>query len=179
MRNTKYKIRSNSPLLKLKGTKFFIYSFTHLLICSLLLSSCDENVVMDSQQNIKSDKWDYADAKTFTAEITDTVQHYNIAVSLRHGFNFEWRNLWVKIETTFPDGKQYERRVNLVLSGPDGVWHADILGDNCDILIPIQDNAFFPKVGKYSFKISQDMRVNPLNYVKSVGIRIEKYSAAK
>ncbi len=159
--------------------KFFIYPFTYLLICSLLLSSCDEKVVMESHQNIAGNQWDYADAKIFTAEIKDTVQHYNIAVSLRHGFNFEWRNLWVKIETTFPDGKQYERRVNLVLSGPDGVWHGEVLGDNCDILIPIQDNAFFPQLGKYSFKITQDMRVNPLGYVKSVGMRIEKYSAPK
>ncbi len=167
------------PNSKFQIGRFFIYSFTCLVICGLLFSSCDKNVVMESQQNVVNNKWDYADAKTFTAEITDTVQHYNIAVSLRHGFNFEWRNVWVKIETTFPDGKTYERRVNLVLSGPDGVWNADILGDNCDILIPIQDNAFFPQVGKYSFKISQDMRVNPLGYVKTVGMRIEKYSTPK
>ncbi len=160
-------------------SKFFIYSFTCLLVCSLLFSSCDKKVVMESHQNIVNDKWDYADAKVFTAGITDTVQHYNIGVSLRHGFNFEWRNLWVKIETTFPDGNKYEKRVNLVLSNADGVWHGEVLGDNCDILIPIQDNAFFPQTGKYSFKISQDMRVNPLDYVKSVGMRIEKYSATK
>jgi hypothetical protein len=85
----------------------------------------------------------------------------------------------VNIETTFPDGKKYDRRVNLLLSDADGVWHGDILGDNCDILIPIQDNAFFPELGKYSFKISQDMRVNPLGCVKSVGMRIEKYTAPK
>ena len=158
----------------MRVSKFFIYSFTHLLICSLLLSSCDENVVMESHQNMESSKWDYADAKTFTAEIKDTVQHYNIAVSLRHGFNFEWRNLWVKIETTFPDGKQYERRVNLVLSGPDGVWHGEVLGDNCDIQVPIQQNAFFPLTGKYTFKITQDMRANPLPYIKNVGMRVEQ-----
>lgn len=163
----------------LKVSKLLVYSFVCLLICSLLFSSCDKNVVMEAHQSIVSDKWDYTDVKIFTAEITDTVQHYNIAVSMRHGFNFEWRNVWVNIETTFPDGNKFEKRVNLVLSDADGVWHGDILGDNCDILIPIQDNAFFPQVGKYSFKISQDMRVNPLNYVKSVGLRIEKYAAAK
>ena len=87
--------------------------------------------------------------------------------------------MWVKIETTFPDGKKYERRVNLLLSDADGVWHGDILGDNCDIIIPIQANAFFPELGKYSFRISQDMRANPLSYVKTVGMRIEKYTAQK
>ncbi len=152
--------------------KPFIYILTNLFIC-LLLVSCDKNVVMESQQYFVNDKWDYADAKTFTAEIKDTVQHYNIYISARHGFNFEWRNMWVKIETTFPDGRQFEKRVNLVLSEPNGEWHGDVLGDNCDIQIPIQERAYFPQLGKYTFKLSQDMRVNPLNYMKAIGLRIE------
>ena len=142
------------------------------------LTSCKDDVVLEQNQQIENYQWDYADAKTFTAEIKDTVQHYNIYVSTRHGFNFEWRNLWVNIETTFPDGRQFDRRVNLVLSEPDGTWNGDCLGDNCDMLIPIQDNAFFPQIGKYTFKISQYMRVNPMKYVKSIGMRIEKTKAA-
>jgi|ERR1043165_1964409 gliding motility-associated lipoprotein GldH len=155
------------------------FGFCLVLLSSIIFSSCDKSRVMEKQEQIKDYTWDYADAKTFTADIADTVQHYNIYVSLRHSFNFEWRNMWVKIETTFPDGKVRERRVNLLLSESDGVWHSNCTGDNCDILIPIQENAFFPEVGKYTFKISQDMRVNPLSYVKSIGMRIEKYNAAK
>ncbi|MFN8321566.1 MAG: gliding motility lipoprotein GldH [Chitinophagales bacterium] len=141
------------------------------------LTACKQDVVLEQNQQIANYQWDYADAKTFTADIKDTVQHYNIYVSTRHGFNFEWRNLWVNIETTFPDGRQFDRRVNLVLSEPDGTWYGDCLGDNCDMLIPIQNNAFFPQIGKYTFKISQDMRVNPMKYVKSIGVRIEKTKA--
>ena len=142
------------------------------------LTACKQDVVLEQNQQIANYQWDYADAKTFTADIKDTVQHYNIYVSTRHGFNFEWRNLWVNIETTFPDGRQFDRRVNLVLSEPDGTWYGDCLGDNCDMLIPIQNNAFFPQIGKYTFKISQDMRVNPLGFVKSIGMRIEKNAEA-
>lgn len=143
------------------------------------LSSCDKNRIAEDNQQIANYKWEYADAKTFTAGITDTVQHYNIYVNIRHAFNFDWRNVWVKIETTFPDGKVYERRVNLVLSEPDGHWYGDCLGDNCDMQVPIQMNAFFPEAGTYTFKITQDMRVTPLNLVKSVGMRIEKSATTK
>lgn len=134
---------------------------------------------MENYKNITNNKWDYADTKIFTVEISDTVQRYDIYVSLRHGFNFEWRNMWVKIETTFPDGKEYERRVNLILANADGEWQSDCLGDNCDILMPIQANAFFSKKGKYTFKISQDMRVNPLGFVKSFGMKITKSETQK
>ncbi len=153
--------------------------FVLAVVTMLLLTACNSDAVMEEQQQIKEHKWDYADTKTFTANITDTVQHYNIYVSVRHGFNFEWRNMWVKIETTFPDGKTYERRVNLLLAEADGVWHGECLGDNCDMLIPIQDNAFFPQTGKYTFKVSQDMRVNPLPFVKTIGMRLEKYQTPK
>jgi gliding motility-associated lipoprotein GldH len=159
-----------------RPASFPICVFISLLICSML-TSCDKNVVMESHQSFLNEKWDYSDAKTFTAEIQDTVQHYNIYVTLRHGFNFEWRNLWVKIETTFPDGRKFEKRVNLVLSEANGEWFGDVLGDNCDITIPIQQNAYFPELGKYSFKLTQDMRENPLSYVKSVGMRLEKAKA--
>lgn len=154
--------------------------FKHLLFYTIgvlcfAVSSCTNNAVMERNEPIKDYNWQYSDAKTFTAAIADTNQHYNIYVSARHGFNYEWRNLWVKIETTFPDGRQFERRVNLILSEPDGEWNGDCLGDNCDIMIPIQENAFFPLTGTYTFKLSQDMRVNPIGFVKSIGMRIEKY----
>lgn len=161
------------------STKFFISSFTHLLIFILFLSSCDKSAVMEKNEIIKNDSWNYADSKTFVTEIADTAINYNLYINLRHSFNFEWRNLWVKIETTFPDGRQFEKRVNLVLSEPDGQWHGDCLGDNCDIQTAIQQNAFFPVAGKYTFKISQDMRVSPLGFVKSIGMRVEKYAQPK
>ena len=56
----------------------------------------------------------------------------------------------------------------------DGHWFGDCLGDNCDIQVSIQQNAFFPLTGKYTFKITQDMRVNPLPYIKDVGMRVEQ-----
>lgn len=159
--------------------KFFIYSLAPLLFCLFLLSSCDKNAVFEKNEVILNDEWQYSDSKTFVAEITDTTTNYNLAINLRHAFNFEWKNVWIKIETTFPDGRQFEKRVNLILSESDGEWDGQCLGDNCDIQIPIQQNAFFPEVGKYTFKISQDMRVNPLGFVKSVGMRVEKYNAPK
>lgn len=140
----------------------------------LLLSSCDKSRVMEENQDVQDYQWNYSDTKVFAAEIQDTTTQYNIYVNLRHAFQFEWRNLWVNIETTFPNGKVYERRVNLLLSEPDGHWYGDCLGDNCDLQVSIQQNAFFPLPGKYTFKITQDMRVNPLPYIKSVGMRVEQ-----
>lgn len=156
--------------------KKFQYVFVFCIaMAGLLLSGCDKTTLMEKNQDIKDYLWVYDDVKIFSVEIPDTIQRYNIYVYLRHSFEFEWRNAWVKIETTFPDGRKFERRVNLVLSEADGEWKGDCLGDNCDMKVLIQENAFFPTKGIYTFKIAQDMRTNPLPFVKSVGMRVEKY----
>jgi gliding motility-associated lipoprotein GldH len=153
-----------------KGFRYGIF----VLLAALTFTSCDKARVFEENQQITDYKWKYEDAKTFVAEIKDTTQHYNLYINVRHSFQFDWRNAWVKITTTFPDGKSFDKRVNLVLSEPDGRWLGDCLGDNCDMQVQIQQNAIFPKPGKYTFKIAQDMRVNPLVAVKSVGMRIER-----
>jgi len=146
---------------------------------ALLLTACDRTVVTEENTPVKDYNWDYADVKTFTANITDTSLTYNIYVNVRHSFQFEWRNMWVNIETVFPDSTTFSKRVNLPLSEADGHWHGDCLGDNCDAQVLIQRNAFFPQPGQYTFKLTQDMRVNPLGKVKSVGFRIEKNTPEK
>ena len=148
-----------------------------LFFSMMALASCDKQVLMEENQSIKDFNWAYEDVKTFTADIADTAITYNISVNIRHSFQFDWRNVWVNIETVFPDGHKFTKRVNLLLSEPDGHWYAKCLGDNCDLQVPIQQNAYFPQPGEYTFRIWQDMRVNPLPRIKSIGLRIEKYKA--
>ncbi|MBL7777234.1 MAG: gliding motility lipoprotein GldH [Chitinophagales bacterium] len=143
-------------------------------VLSLTLNSCDKSVIKEENQTVDGNQWSYDNPKLFAVTITDTTQHCNIYINIRHSFQFEWRNMWVNIETTFPDSTVYSKRVNLPMSEPDGVWYGKCLGDNCDLQVPIQQNAVFPQMGTYTFKIKQDMRANPIGYVKSVGMRIEK-----
>jgi gliding motility-associated lipoprotein GldH len=138
------------------------------------LSSCDPNRVYEQNIDVDKELWGYEDIKKFEVDIQDTAIRYNIGVNLRHSFQFEWRNVYVQIETKLPDGKILEKRVNLLLSEADGKWHGKCYGDNCFIYIPIQSNFVFPNKGKYTFRIKQDMRQNPLKYIKFVGLRVEK-----
>lgn len=154
-------------------------SFLFLVFVGISLVGCNKHRLIDETQLVENQQWNYADAKSFDVEIADTTQTYSIYINLRHSFQFEWRNLWVNITTTFPNGKEYTKRINLLLSEPDGHWYGDCLGDNCDMRIAIQQKALFPLPGKYTFKIAQDMRQNPINYVKSVGLCIEPTKEAQ
>jgi len=153
----------------------FILS-TAALLC---MSSCDSNRLYETNTPVANEKWTYDDAKTFSFDVKDTAAHYNIYINLRHSFQFEWRNIYVDVTTGLPDGKKMNKRVNLPLSEADGKWYGSCLGDNCDIPVLIQENAKFPMTGKYTFTIKQDMRVNPLEKLKSVGLRVEKAAPPK
>lgn len=140
----------------------------------MLLSSCDSNRFFEDNQAVKEESWEYSDTKKFTIDVSDTTTHYNILINLRHSFAFDWRNVYVKVGTEFPDGHKTESRVNLLLSEPDGRWYARCIGDNCFIGIPIKEDIMFPQKGKYTFTIQQDMRQNPLPKIRYVGLRIER-----
>lgn len=158
-------------------TKKKYISFFQVCIVLMLLfatTGCKQGVILDKNNTIPGEAWDYSNKQTFEAAIEDTAVRYDLYVNIRHSFHFEWRNLWVNIETVFPDGKKIDRRVNLLLSEADGQWFGDCTNDQCFIEIPIQENAIFPQTGNYKFAITQDMRVNPLKYINSVGMRVEK-----
>lgn len=149
---------------------FWLFAF----IAILLLNSCNQTVVVDKNNLLKNELWNYEQHQDFEVPIEDTTIHYNIYINIRHSFHFEWRNLWVEVNTQFPSGKKLSKRVNLALSEADGKWFGDCSSDDCFIQIPIQENALFPEKGNYTFSISQDMRVNPLRNIRNVGLKVEK-----
>ncbi|MFN8309520.1 MAG: gliding motility lipoprotein GldH [Chitinophagales bacterium] len=140
----------------------------------MLFTSCDRHRLYETNIPVKGEQWDYSDVKSFSFEVKDTSKAYNLFINVRHSFEFEWRNMYVQIATQFPDGKKMQKRVNLPLSEADGKWFGDCFGDNCDVPVMIQHDAHFPAVGTYTFSIAQDMRVNPLNRIKAVGLRVEE-----
>lgn len=150
-----------------------------LFFIAVLLNSCNSDVVFDQNIPVENENWNYEQAKKFKVEITDTALRYNIYVNIRHSFHFEWRNLWVNIDTEFPNGKKISKRVNLLLSEADGKWFGDCSSDNCFIQIPIQENVIFPQKGTYNFVITQDMRENPLRNIRNVGMKVEKATLLK
>jgi gliding motility-associated lipoprotein GldH len=148
--------------------------FVGILLVVALLQSCDSSQLIDENREINNYNWSYIDTQKFEIDVTDTVSKYNLYVNVRHSFYFDWRNIYVKINTTLPNDTSFVRRVNLPLSEADGKWFGNCFGENCSVQIPIQKGAKLPMKGKYKFEIVQDMRENPLHKIKAIGLRVEK-----
>ena len=150
------------------------YAFFAMAFCTLLLfAACDKNGVFEDNVEMPNRSWSHASPVLLHPEVGNVEQKHNIYVNLRHTNDYPYENLWVKINTVFPSGKHISSDVNLPLADKAGNWHGSGLGEVINAQIPIQSNAILPDTGKYTFEIIQNMRIDPLPEILSVGLRLE------
>jgi len=149
------------------------FRFAFLFLTLLAFSACDKNRVFEKNREIKDYTWDSKSKAAFTFDIQDTAVLYNIYVNVRHADFYQFSNLWLMVRTTFPDGKQLSKRIEIPLSNADGAWYGEGLGDIWDASHLIQQGAYFNKAGKYTFELEHNMRKDPLPGIMAIGLRVE------
>jgi len=87
-----------------------------LLIAIIGLWSCNPNRVYEKNIDIKDNVWDKDVKTSYTVDIEDTTQHYDVYVNIRHTTFYQFSNLWIMIYTTFPDGKRLTQRIEIHVS---------------------------------------------------------------
>ena len=146
-------------------------------MCAIVAAGCrDVSSLNTFEKHVVIPGYDWKDSyrPAFSFRITDTTARYNIEITLRHTGDYPFSNLWVVISSAFEGTRPVARRVELPLADKQGRWLATGMDNIFLHRIPIQRNARFDKAGTYHFSIEQNMRVNPLPDVMSVGLRVEK-----
>ncbi|QQS30946.1 MAG: gliding motility lipoprotein GldH [Sphingobacteriales bacterium] len=143
-------------------------------ITTLQFFGCSTNTVFEKNIKLAEGTWKYENIPVFEPEISDTVSRYNLYLNLRHSNDYAFSNMWVKVHTTLPSGKKMESRVELPLADKSGKWFGKDSGSIINQQVSIQSNAIMPELGKYKFELEQNMRVDALTEVISVGLTIEK-----
>lgn len=158
-------------LTTLKRNHLTYFGILFLLLC---IGACEENRVYEKNISIEKYTWDSKVVPTFTVDIPDTSALYNIYVNVRHIDLYPFQNIWLQVDTQFPDGTHTNRRIEIILANDEGKWYGEGLGDIWDFRSLIQENAFFNTPGTYTFTLTQNMREDPLPGIMAVGLRVEK-----
>ncbi|HEX5552023.1 MAG TPA: gliding motility lipoprotein GldH [Chitinophagaceae bacterium] len=148
-------------------------------LAAITLCSCDHLGRLDVYQKnipVPGYQWHYSFHPSFEVLITDTAARYNIAVTVRHTGAYAFSNLWLLVTTGYAGQKPRTQRVELPLADRQGKWLGSGMDGIYEHRIPIQQNARFDKKGTYHFSFEQNMRIDPLANVMSVGLRVEKIS---
>lgn len=164
----------NKLAIRASKSIFFI-----AIVCFCL--SCDSNAIYKSYVDMKDTNWYVKNVPAFTFEVKDETIPYNIYLLVRNASQYPYNNLYVTRYIYGPDGKILSNRLEEVMlfNEKTGKPLGEGLGDIYDNKVISSRNFMFPKKGKYTIKLKQYMRQDPLPYVMSIGVSVEKPIAPK
>lgn len=145
-----------------------------ILTMLFLLAACNGNVVFTDSQPVRDNIWNVHDVLKFPAPVTDTINSNNVTFIIRTGSSYPFRNIYLFVNTTSPDGQSITDTLHYYLADEQGKWFGKGFGDIHELTLPYKSNVFFPVKGTYTFAVNHGMRIIDLKGVYDFGIRIEK-----
>lgn len=149
--------------------------FLFISLFSILIVSCGKIDLFEKQVQIPSQQWFYNNIPQFTIHIDDTSSLYNVYLVLRHTDLYNYNNIWLRVGSKAPGDSMHFQNINLLLASDSKGWEGTGTDDIFEVRKSISPGPVsFKTPGDYTFSIGQIMRENPLRYILSVGIRVEK-----
>ncbi|MDD5569544.1 MAG: gliding motility lipoprotein GldH [Bacteroidales bacterium] len=151
--------------------------FKNIFIISIaffLFYSCDKNRVFEDIKEIPEGTWNRKNKISFEINVTDTTSMNNIYINIRNKGSYIYRNIYMFMNTVYPDNKLSTDTFVCVLANDKGRWLGKGIGDLWFNRMLFKKNLVFPKKGKYIFRFEQAMRDEDLTGITDIGIRIEK-----
>lgn len=149
-------------------------TFFSLLILLAGTAACDTTGIYNETRDIENEVWAFEAPVNFYAEVNDTVNLHDIVVNLRTGKTYDYSNLWLFVDFTYPNGNAFTDTIECPLAYPDGRWVGSSGPGYINTAVIIKKDMIFPVSGKYNINIRHGMRDDSLHEIKTVGLRIQK-----
>jgi gliding motility-associated lipoprotein GldH len=163
-------IKEKTENLMVKG----IHNILFVLVIGFSLGSCGRNVVFTDSEAMPGKKWELANIPVFQVPIDDTISSNNIRFTIRTGSSYPYRNIFLFVNTTSPEGRSITDTLEYNLADESGKWLGKGFGDIHELNLPYKSAVFFPVKGSYLISVRHGMRVEDLKGVYDFGIRVEK-----
>ena len=136
--------------------------------------------MFDTYQTIPNG-WDIKEPITFVIEEPDTIQQYDLFITLRNTNEYQYNNLFLITELNFPNGKQFIDTLEYAMAAPDGSWLGKGFNDVKESKLWYREGVRFRESGNYTLNISHAVRKNgnvqgdqQLKGITEVGVRVER-----
>jgi gliding motility-associated lipoprotein GldH len=143
----------------------------------ILATNCSrsKNVLFTDSAVMPGSTWSLSDNPDFRIIVDDTTTRTNVFFNIRTGSNYPFRNIWLFVTAISPDGKtSITDTLQYDLADEKGRWYGKGFGNIHELKLPYRQNVFFPVKGTYHFKIQHGMRMENLNGIYDIGVRVEK-----
>jgi gliding motility-associated lipoprotein GldH len=145
-----------------------------LLFPVLFLISCSSDTVYDNNKSIPDNVWKSGQIIRFDVDLEDTVNIHKFYLNIRHKTDYRYANIFLFINSTFPDGTEARDTLECILADPSGKWLGKGISNIRDNQILLRRGLRFPQKGTYIFEFEQAMREPELEGIMDVGLRIAR-----
>lgn len=145
-----------------------------LITMAIGLFSCGDPLILDSFHELPEEGWAYDRVITDSAEILDSTHYYQFYANFRVSSDYPYRELYLRIGITYPDGSERSEVALLPVTDKAGKWLGSGIGSTLTYQVPIKGKRVMDQVGMYHFRIQQESRNELLEHVRSVGLHIRK-----
>lgn len=150
-----------------------------IVVMSALLAACQPAPEHVFVREIPKAEWPADKAFEGSFEIDDTLTSYHFFITLRNTADYPYSNLYLFLNTEFPNGRTARDTVECILADRTGRW----LGSGNGFIVDhevisnqvmYQYNKKFPLKGTYKLSLEHAMRTDTLREIMDIGIRVEK-----
>jgi gliding motility-associated lipoprotein GldH len=136
--------------------------------------SCSHQTFYASDVDIPKTGWQSKEAALFSPEIIDTLQSYNLLLSVSNSDLYRYSNLWLFVRTKSPDGFTHKDTLNIPLAEESGKWFGKKQDDQWNFQFYFKKQIRFPKTGRYTFEIQHGMRDLNLQGINKLSFELVK-----
>ena len=144
------------------------------IIIIFLLTSCNSDMIYTDSVAMPQQTWSLSDIVDFTTPVNDTTSTSDVYFTIRTGSEYPYRNIFLFVTTTSPDGNKMTDTLEYYLADEKGNWFGRGPGDVHELNLPYRSMVFFPRKGNYNFTIRHGMRIGDLKGVYDIGINIRE-----
>ncbi len=154
-----------------------------LFVCmaSVVLASCNDNLVYSDFRPIKNGKWQMDTPVNFEFSELDSTANYNMFINVRNDETYPFSNLFLITEFEYPDGNTIKDTLEYKMAQPTGEWLGKGVGSVKENKLWYKENIVFSQSGVYKVNVFHAMRKNgevdglhELDGITDVGLEIEK-----
>lgn len=148
-----------------------------IFFVAVFFLACDDSRVYEKNHDFEDRNWLVNDTATFEFQIKDTSTNYNLYCNIRNSVAFPYSRVFINyylqdsagatLQKKLTEAFLFDRETGKPL-GSSG------LGDIYDQRLPVINNYRFPYAGKYKMTFEQYMRIDTLQGIIAVGLRVEK-----
>ena len=147
-----------------------------LLIGLISLLSCQSSYYYEESKTITEEAWNENLPISFQFPIIDTLQNYNLYLDIDHTTDYEYQNLYVTINTKYPDAHSVLDTLSFDLANSIGEWNGKCQNEQCKLRVFMAHAIRFETPGTYTIKFTPYSRNKIVKHIQKLSFIIEKSS---